>query len=320
MPRALMLLTLPPEIRAEFYDGVRTAFPSLAIDLVNDVDAIDPYLAEAEVLITFGPHLRDKADHVLGRMPRLTWVQALGTGVDNIADRPSLGKDVILTSMHGLHGAPVSEAALGAMLALARNQKRLTRNQDARIWDRFAPKMLNNKTVGIFGIGVIAEALAPRCKALGMTVVGISSSPRVVPGFDRMVTRDGVAVAVKDFDFFVVLTPLSTETRGIVDAKVFAAMKPGSFFINLARGGVVDEVALEAALKNGPMAAAALDVFVEEPLPKDHPFWAMENVLLSPHVGGLNESYATDVLPILIENIRRYLAGDVANLINKNAR
>jgi phosphoglycerate dehydrogenase-like enzyme len=320
MTRLLMLLTLPSEIRAEFHDGVRTAFPSLAIDLVNDVDGIDPYLAEAEVLITFGPHLRDKADDVLGRMPKLKWVQALGTGVDNIADRPSLRRDVILTSMHGLHGAPVSEAALAAMLALARNQKLLTRNQEARIWDRFAPRMLNNKTVGIFGIGVIAEALAPRCKALGMTVVGISSSPRTVPGFDRMVTRAGMASAVKDFDFFVVLTPLSADTRGIVDAKVFAAMKPGSFFINLARGGVVDEVALEAALKDGPIAAAALDVFIDEPLPTDHPFWAMENVFLSPHVGGLNESYATDALPILVENIRRYLAGDAVNLINRVAR
>lgn len=320
MTRLLMLLTLPPEIRAEFHDGVRAAFPQLAIDLVNDVDGIDPYLAEAEVLITFGPHLRDKADHVLGRMPKLKWIQALGTGVDNIIDRPSLGKEVILTSMHGLHGPPVSEAALGAMLALARNQRLLTRNQDARIWDRFAPKMLNNKTVGIFGIGVIAEALAPRCKALGMNVVGISSSPRTVPGFDRMVARDAMADAVKDFDFFVVLTPLSAETRGIVDAKIFAAMKPGSFFINLARGGVVDEVALADALKNGPMAAAALDVFIEEPLPKDHPFWAMENVLLSPHVGGLNESYATDALPILVENIRRYLAGRTGELINKIAR
>ena len=113
---------------------------------------------------------------------RLKWVQALGTGVDNLIDQAALRKDVIVTNIHGIHGPPVSEAALGAMLALARDLPRAVRAQDERQWQRFPAQLLHNKTVGIFGVGVIAEALAPKCKAFGMRVVGVSSAPRPAAG------------------------------------------------------------------------------------------------------------------------------------------
>ena len=116
-------------------------------------------------------------------------MQALGTGVDGIIDQPSLRKDVVITNIRGIHGEPVSEAAIMAMLALSRRLPDSVRYQDKHSWTRWPPRLLDGKTVGIYGIGLIAEALAPRCEALGMTVVGFTSTKRELPGFDRMHLR-----------------------------------------------------------------------------------------------------------------------------------
>jgi len=256
------------------------------------------------------------ADHVYKEGGKLKWIQALGTGVDGITDQPSLRDDVLVTNMHGLHGDSMPESALLSMLALARNLPRSLRNQGQRKWERFPTGLLKGKTVGILGIGVIAESLAPKCKAFGMTVVGITSAKRPVEGIDRMFLRGELELAVKDLDFLVVLTPYTPETHGILNAKVFAAMKPKSFLVNLARGGVVDEVALLEALKEGRIAGAALDVFAVEPLPQDHPFWAMRNVIVTPHLGGFHDQYPEQALPTVEENLRRFLAGDIDNMIN----
>jgi D-2-hydroxyacid dehydrogenase (NADP+) len=312
----LILLTLPKEVRQEYHDAIRDAFPDHQVDLVDDVAQIDRYLPDADVLITFAPHLRERADEVFRAARKLKWVQALGTGVDNVADRPALRGDVILTRMHAIHGSPMAEAALMAMLALSRDLPRLIRNQQNRHWERWPARLLEGKTVGILGVGAIAEVLAPRCRMMGMRVIGISSSPRDVAGFDKMVRRDDLAEAVQELDYFVLLTPYSKDTHHIVDARVLAAMKPDAYLINLARGGVVDEDALLEVLRFGAIAGAALDVFSQEPLPEDHPFWTLPNVLITPHVGGFNDGYARQAIPLVLENIRRFLAGDTANMLN----
>jgi phosphoglycerate dehydrogenase-like enzyme len=133
-------------------------------------------------------------------------------------------------------------------------------------------QLLHDKTVGIFGVGQIAEILAPKCKAFGMRVVGVTSTPRKLAGFDRVHRREELARVIGDFDFLILLTPITPATRNSIDAGIFAAMKPTSYLINLARGGVVDEAALIEALAKERIAGAALDVFNQEPLPADHPF------------------------------------------------
>jgi phosphoglycerate dehydrogenase-like enzyme len=158
--------------------------------------------------------------------------------------------------------------------------------------------------------------LAPKLKALGMTVTGISSAPRPVAGFDRMVSRDQLSEAVAALDYFVLLTPLTRETRGIVDARVLAAMKPTAYLVNFARGGVADEAALLDVLRRKAIAGAALDVFVEEPLPTEHPFWSLDNVIVTPHQGGFCDVYPDLALPTVTTNMRRFLNGNTANMIN----
>jgi D-2-hydroxyacid dehydrogenase (NADP+) len=313
MTNLLILLGLTETVRNQYRDRLQARFPELTINLVDHHAKVGPHIATADALLTFTPMLTGK---VLAQAANLKWVQTLGTGVDNLIDQATLRQEVIVTNVRGIHGPPVSEAALGTMLALARDLPRAVRAQDERKWLRFPAQLLHNKTIGIFGVGVIAEALAAKCKAFGMRVIGVSSVPREVAGFDRMHGRDELLQVVGDFDFFVLLTPLTASTRNSIDAKVFAAMKPSSFLINLARGGVVDEAALVEALKSGRIGGAALDVFNEEPLPADHPFWSMRNVIITTHQGGFCDVYVDYALPTVEANMRCFLAGDIGGMIN----
>jgi len=313
MTRLLILLTLPEKVRMQYYHGLRSAFPDLAIDMVDHHSKVDPHIGSADILLTFGAHM---ADHVLEKGTKLKWIQALGTGVDGIVDRPPFREGVLVTNMHGLHGDSVPEAAIMLMLALARDLPRAMRQRNARKWERYPSQLLKGKTVGIFGVGAIAKSLAPKCKSFGMTVVGISSAPRSMEGFDHMVHRDKIEAAARELDFLVLLTPYTRETHGIVGAKVLAAMKPSAFLVNLARGGIVDEDALVRALREKRLAGAALDVFATEPLPDDHPLWSMDNVIVTPHLGGFHDQYAQEALPTVVENFRKFLAGDVTNMMN----
>jgi len=313
MTNLLILLTLPEPVRNQYRARLAARFPELAIELVDHHSKAGPHIAKADALLTFAPMLSPK---ILAEASRLKWIQALGTGVDNLTDQATLRKDIIVTNVRGIHGAPVSEAALAAMLALARDLPAAVRSQEARQWRRWPAQLLHNKTVGIFGVGLIAEALAPKCKSFGMRVVGVSSAPRSVAGFDAMHGRDELLHVVGDFDFFVLLTPLTASTRNSIDAKVLAAMKPSGFLINLARGGVVDEPALVEALAKKRIAGAALDVFNEEPLPDGHPFWTMENVLITTHQGGFCDVYVDYALPTVEANMSSFLAGDFGGMIN----
>lgn len=315
MPRLLILLTLPPDVTEQYRARLSQKFPEIGIDLIATADKAAAALPEADMLLTFGQMMKNlKLD--LASAAKLKWVQALGTGLDGITDQPALKPSVTVTSLHGVHGAPVSEAALGSMLALSRNLPGAIRAQDEHQWRRWPAKLLHDKTVGILGIGVIAEALAPKCKAMGMTVVGITSSPRQVAGFDRVHPIGELLTVLPTLDYLVLLTPYSPATHHMIDAKVFAAMKPSSYFVNVARGGVVDEDALLAALRDKKIAGAALDVFNQEPLPPDHPFWDFKNVIITTHQGGFCDTYVDLAMPILEHNMRCFLKGDLKGMIN----
>lgn len=314
MTKLLILLTLPEKVRLQYYNGIRARFPDIEINMVDHNSKVDPYMADAEILVTFGPMM---AEHVLEKAAKLKWIQALGSGVDGITDRPALRGDIVVTNLHGIHGPPVSEAALMAMLALSRGLSRTMRNQQQHKWERSVPpSLLKGKTVVIFGVGVISSELAPKCKAFGMRVIGVSSAVRKVPGFDHVYARGDLEQAAREADYLVLLTPYSEATRGSVGANIFAAMKPTSYLVNLARGGVVDEDAMMAALQQGRIAGAALDVFSQEPLPDSHPLWAMDNVIITPHQGGFYDEYVNEALPVIEHNLHKFLSGDAAGMIN----
>jgi D-2-hydroxyacid dehydrogenase (NADP+) len=310
-----VLLILPS---AENPQGIyerelRAAFPGLSVNSVDHHEKVGPYIGETEVLMTFSPFM---ADHVVRDAPRLRWIQVLGSGVDGFVNLPSLRSDVLITNGRGVQAAPVSEAAISLMLALSRDMPRMLANQAARIWERWPSQLLEGRTLGILGVGQIGEALAARAKAFGMRVIGVSSGSREVAGFERLYPREQLHDAVGEIDFLVVLTPYSVDTHHIIDAKVLARMKPGAFLVNLARGGVVNELDLAQALRDKTIRGAALDVFQEEPLPPANELWSLPNVIISPHLGGLNSSYPRSILPLVVDNLRLFAAGRHAEMRN----
>jgi len=292
-------------------------FPTLTVQTVGTIDELKANIVRAEILMSFGVRL---PPGIFAHASRLKWVHAFGTGVDGIADQETLHRDVLITSTKGIHGPPVAEAALASMLALSRDLPRSVRGQDRRVWDKWRMRLLDRKIVGILGVGAIAQALAPRCQAMGMTVVGISRTPRPAAGFDRIVPRSDLEHVVGDLDYLVLLLPLEPDTRHIVGDRVLAAMKPTSYLINVARGGVLNDAALVRALENKKLAGAALDVFDQEPLPVDHPFWRMPNVIITPHFGGYYDRYVEDSADQICRNMERFLAGRVAEMENVAAR
>lgn len=287
--------------------------PGIDLFATNDRAQALEHAAGAEVLI--GHHFQFDED-LLGRAPRLRWIQSLTTGTDAILKLKALRPEVTVTSTRGMHGPQMSELVFLHMLALTRDFPRMQRNQAAGRWERWPQPLLWGKTVVIVGVGAISEALAPRCKAFGMTVYGVSGSPRLPDGFDAVFSREDLLQAASGADYLVLLVPLSPETENLIDARVIAAMKPQAFVINVARGGVLDEQALVAALREKRLAGAALDVFRQQPLPADHPLWHEPGIIITPLVGGMSNIYLDQAYPIVRDNLRQFLAGRTDAMLN----
>jgi len=296
----------------EYRKVLEPEFPELFILPCKTESEVGDFIGKARILLTF-----NISDGLIRKAVNLEWIQALGTGVDSILGLPSLPKGVLITSTRGIHGPQMSELAMLFMLALTRRFQDTVRNQDMAVWDRWSGELLWGKKVGILGLGAVGKEIARKCKTSGMTVYGINRSKKQVDAVDRFFGLDGLLAVAREVDFFIVVVPLTPQTRGMVGAEVISAMKPSAYLLNLARGPVVDEKALIQALESGTLAGAGLDVFNEEPLPPGHPFWKMKNVIVTPHVGGTSTSYVGQALPILQENLRRFLRGERHTLINR---
>jgi phosphoglycerate dehydrogenase-like enzyme len=313
----LIFLTHPEPTRSGYEKYLAPRHPELSIKTFGTRDEAIQHAAWADIIMCFGPQARQD---FFRDTPRLKWVHSLGTGTDGITDSLHLGKDVIVTAVRGIHGAPISEMAFLTMLALTRDFRRIERQREAKKWERYPGALLSEKTVGILGLGAIAEDMAPRFKAFGMRVVGVSRTNRPIAGFDRIYTRAELAQAAAELDYLVLLVPLEDDTRNIVSDAVLSAMKPTAYLINLARGGVLDEDALLRALNEKKIAGAALDALAKEPLPPDNPLWSMPNVIITPHIGGFSDTYVRDAARQFEQSLAHFVAGRPERMLHREKR
>jgi D-2-hydroxyacid dehydrogenase (NADP+) len=291
---------------AFFAERLAKALPDLRFHAAREPAEALAKCANAEVLIIRTDEIFAE---LVDRMPKLRLIQALTTGTDHIQALPNLGKHVTLAAARGFHGPQMSELAFIFMLHFVRDLRDLFATQAAHRWNRVEQSLLEGRTAVIVGVGSIAEDLAHKCKAFGMRVVGVSDGRKEVPSFDAILPRAKLNEAAAQADFLIVLIPHTKETTDIIGKSVFDAIKPTGVLINIARGGVVDEDALIEALRARKIAGAGLDVFKTEPLPKDSPLWDMPNVFITSHVGGMADTYGEQVMPLLIENLRAFTAG-----------
>lgn len=243
---------------------------------------------------------------------RLRWIQALSAGVDRLD--PRVMAQVTLTNGNGVGAEPIAEHVICHLLMLARGAPVYLRRQVEHRWDRgVQAREITGMTMGIVGMGAIGSAVARRARALGLHVLAIrrsvtQRSPDLVA--DEVLPPSDLHHLLAESDVVVLATPLTAETRGMIGERELMAMRPGSFLINIARGGVVDEPAMISALAGGHLGGAGLDVFATEPLPPDSPLWDMPNVIVTPHVAASSERYMSRVEDLVCDNLRRYLRGE----------
>jgi len=306
------------DIHAELYrDRLQAEFPDLQFILFHNAAEVACDLSDIDVMIPFGIEIRD---HMLRDAPQLKWIQSLATGVDHFLRCPSLRPDVLITSGRGVHGVPMREHVLYLMLAIGHDAKRQVEDQQQHVWQRRLWTTLHGKTAVIAGSGIVGSAIGEMLQALGMYVIGVSRTVRKARGFDEILASDRLREAAARSDYLINILPATPENTALFDAGLFAAMKSSAYYISAGRGQTVDEAALIAALRERRIAGAAFDVFQTEPLPPESPFWTMPNVFITPHVGGYIVEYEDFIMPLIIGNMRLFLAGRQKEMANIVAR
>ena len=306
-----MNLLILDQFAGDLKRALESKFPEVSIRAVAREEELGDFVAEADILLTM--RISDKW---IRKASRLQWIQVRTAGVDPILNLPSLKKEVLVTSTRGIHGPQMSEMAILLMLALSRNLPQILRNQDQRVWERWPGKLLYQKKVGILGVGAVGGEIARKCKAFGMTVLGIARTKKKMDAVDYSYGPEDLLKVLQEVDYFIIAAPRTPQTQSMIGAEALSSMKSNAFLINIGRGEIVDEEALVHALQTGKIAGAALDTFWTEPLPEDHPLWRLKNVIITPHVGGLCDRSSEQVLSIFEENLRRFLQGDREHLIN----
>jgi phosphoglycerate dehydrogenase-like enzyme len=298
-----------------FADRYAARGGTLPILEADSSETLEARIGEADVLLVSGLWRNTLAP----RATRLKLIQSISAGVDQY-DRDVLARHGIrLASAQGANANAVSEHAMALILALARRIPEARDNQARKHWRGMIGDLarredeLGGKTLLVVGIGRIGGRLARLAKAFGMNVIGLRRDPaNGAEGADEVHAMTSLHRQLPRADVVALCCALTEETRGLMEARAFAAMKPGAALVNVARGRVCDEPALIAALRSGHIGQAALDVTADEPLPAESPLWAMPNVLITPHTGGETRSYEDNVLDLMEENLARLRRGESA--------
>ena len=323
------------EIRAALPPGWELTVVEEPVDGRGDGGADSPgaaaairAVAGAEVYVGFGvPEALFRAA-AEGPGARLRWAHTASAGAGGSLHAPLRASEVVLTNSAGVYAEPMADTVLAMMLHFARGLDFAVRAQAERRWWKEpwegtdAPvRELAECTLGIVGLGGIGRAVARRGVALGMRVAGTRRNGGDGPAGVEVLVGDGALDRLLPrSDVLVVTVPLTGETRGMIGAAELARLPAGAVLVNVARGGVVDEAALAEALASGRLRGAGLDVFAREPLPEDSPLWALPNVLVTPHVSGTSHRYWRRQTDLILDNLRRYLAGEpLRNRVDKEA-
>jgi len=258
--------------------------------------------AQAEIVLGEPKAIRE----ALPRLSQPKWIQAIYAGVEPLLD-PSQRRDYVLTNARGVFGELMSEYVFGYLLFLEKRMLDRIQAQQIRDWRRTEAGVLRGKTLGLLGVGSIGAHLAGTAKHFSMMVKGFTRSSENSPQVDQYFHGDQLLEFSTGLDYLVVILPRTAHTNKIVDEAVLNALPRHAILINVGRGNVVDEPALAKALNEGRLAAAVLDVFDQEPLPKEHPFWSTPNLYMTYHTSAI--SYPEDITKVFIENYLLYIAG-----------
>jgi len=251
--------------------------------------------------------------------PQLRWLQTCSSGVGHILDLDLVPIDVPITNAAGVHAAALAESVIAAILFEAKQLGRRIENQRAQRWEELRCVELRGKTVCIIGTGQIGAAIARRVRPFGLETLGVRRNAGAVDGFDRIFDQHHLVDALATADFVVVACPLTSETEGMIGPHELSAMKRGAYLINIARGRILQDRPMLAALDSGQLGGAFLDALDPEPLPVSHPYWVAPNVTVTPHDSHSSEYIGDNIVELFCNNLRRWLGGEpLRNRIDRN--
>jgi phosphoglycerate dehydrogenase-like enzyme len=298
----------PPELA----EPIRRRWPQLRVVHLTQEDQLAAELPGADIFVGF--LLRPEQ---FRRAKRLKWVHSTAAGVAQLLYPELQNSGILLTNARGVHAIPMAEHVVGMMVALARDFPGSMRCQLRRqwaqqeIWDGPArPSELCGQVALLVGFGAIGRAVAERLKPFGMTIWAVTRSGRADPALAaRVFPAAQLDAALPGADFVILAAPETAETHHLIGERQLALLKPTAFLLNVARGSLIDESALVAALERRAIAGAGLDVASEEPLPPSSPLWSLENVLITPHTSGVSERLWEREKELLLDNLERWFSG-----------
>jgi phosphoglycerate dehydrogenase-like enzyme len=295
-------------------ERLRREFPQVEVVHLDNYDRVEQELRDAEIAIAWS--LRPEQ---LGVAKKLRWIHSPAAAVHQLLFAELVNSNIILTNAREVHGPVVAEHVLALIFALAKKIPEAVRLQQQHVWgqenmwqSRPHPREVSGATLGLIGLGSIGRAVARHAGALGMRVIAVREHPEKPKpdGVERVLANSEMPTLLSEADYVVVAVPITSGTRGLMNAERLALMKPDACLINVGRGVLVDEKALTQALRTNQIGGAALDVFEKEPLPADSPLWDLDNLLITPHTAGLTEKLWERHYALIRENLKRYLAGE----------
>jgi phosphoglycerate dehydrogenase-like enzyme len=260
--------------------------------------------AETHVLLAAGV-----PPGVLPTMPNLRWAQSLTAGVEGWLALPDLPPNLTLSCARGTHRESMPENILGALFHITKPYAAIAEDQKQSLWRNRVATPLNGRTLGILGLGAIGQEVARLATALGMRVIGTKRRPSPMPGLVEILPADRTDEVLAQSDFVLLLLPATPETDNFINAERLRQMRPEAWLINFGRGQLINDDDLIAAVTSRTIAGAVLDVFRQEPLPKEHRFWTTEGILVLPHIGGPHPQRDSIVARLFVENLGLFLDG-----------
>jgi phosphoglycerate dehydrogenase-like enzyme len=334
VPRAIAVSPiLSARVRARDLDRIRAVAPAARIVNLSVDGLADGPVEDVEVLLRGWLHA-EAFDRLLARAPRLSWVHSATSGVERALTPAALHRGVVVTNARGVFTRPIAEHVLLVILAISRNLPQLLELQRERTWQPLEGRELRDLTIGIVGYGSLGRAVASLAGSFGARVLATRRNvdgpePAIddpdegfpfLPRLERVYGPDGLPDLLAASDFVVLAAPLTPETDSMIDDEALSAMKGDAWIINVARGRLIDDRALIRALQDGRIGGAALDAFVDEPLPPTSPYWALPNVIVTPHTAWSSGRVLDRSVELFCDNLRRFALGEpLRNVVDPEA-
>jgi len=292
------------ELPIENKNKLKECFQEDTFVFCDDMQEAETYLSKAEVLITYGT---DLSEELLSKASSLKWIMVIAAGIDGLPFGALHKRNILVTSAKGIHKAPMSEYVVFMLMFVYRQGKTLIENEKNKVWTRdIHMEEITNKKMLIAGTGILGKEIAKVAKAFNIKTIGVSRSGNPVDYFDEIIVKNQMEQRIKEVDFVISILPSTPETKGFFEYKHFKSMSNHAIFMNIGRGDVVKEEDVLTAVREKEIYHAVLDVFEEEPLDMESPFWEEENITVTTHLSGVSPHYHNRALNVFSENLKEY--------------